>query len=91
MTVLVNGKPRALPAGATVQALLDDLGWRSRWVVVEWNGDPVERARFAEVHLAEGDRLEIVRPVAGGGPGSGAGSRAQRGGPPVSSGERPRR
>jgi sulfur carrier protein len=37
-----------------------------RYVVVERNGEALERARYAEVRLAEGDRLELVRAVAGG-------------------------
>jgi sulfur carrier protein len=37
-----------------------------RYVVVERNGEPLERARYEEVRLAEGDRLELVRAVAGG-------------------------
>jgi thiamine biosynthesis protein ThiS len=37
-----------------------------RFVVVERNGEPLERARYEEVALDEGDRLELVRAVAGG-------------------------
>jgi thiamine biosynthesis protein ThiS len=33
---------------------------------VERNGEPVERARYDHVHLEDGDRLELVRAVAGG-------------------------
>jgi len=35
-------------------------------VVVELNGEPLERARYDQVRLAPGDRLELVRAVAGG-------------------------
>jgi thiamine-phosphate pyrophosphorylase len=35
---------------------------------VEHNGEPLERARYEEVVLADGDRLELVRAVAGGAP-----------------------
>ncbi|MGZ4188549.1 MAG: sulfur carrier protein ThiS, partial [Actinomycetota bacterium] len=31
-----------------------------------YNGEPLERARYARVTLRSGDRLEIVRAVAGG-------------------------
>jgi thiamine biosynthesis protein ThiS len=37
-----------------------------RFVVVELNGEPLERDRYEDVTLAEGDRLELVRAVAGG-------------------------
>jgi sulfur carrier protein ThiS len=33
---------------------------------VERNGEPVERSRYAEVELAEADKLVVARPVAGG-------------------------
>ena len=64
--MIANGKPRAVRDGSSIADLLSDIGWKPQWVVVEHNGDPVERARFAERRLADGDRLEIVRAVAGG-------------------------
>jgi sulfur carrier protein len=65
-TILANGKTRDVPDGATITDFLGMLGWKPEWVVVEHNGEPVERARLAERRLAEGDRLEVVRAVAGG-------------------------
>jgi sulfur carrier protein ThiS len=35
-------------------------------VLVERNGEPVERRLLGEVVLADGDRLELVRAVSGG-------------------------
>jgi sulfur carrier protein len=65
-TVVANGKPREVPDGSTIRDLLDGVGWKPEWVVVEHNGEPVERSAFGLTTLAEGDRLEIVRAVAGG-------------------------
>ena len=65
-TILANGKTRDVPDGATIRDFLATLGWKPEWVVVEHNGEPVERARLGERTLAEGDRLEVVRAVAGG-------------------------
>jgi len=65
-TIIANGKRHEVRAGSTIADLLLDLGWRPQWVVVEHNGQPVERGRLAERALADGDRLEIVRAVAGG-------------------------
>ena len=64
--VVANGKPRTVGDGATIADLLTDIGWRPEWVVVEYNGEPLERARYPNVRLSAGDRLEIVRAVAGG-------------------------
>jgi sulfur carrier protein len=66
MTVVANGKPRALPDGATIAEFLDGLGWKPEWVVVEHNGEPLARDRYRAVRLRDGDRLEVVRAVAGG-------------------------
>jgi sulfur carrier protein len=64
--IVANGKPREVPDGATIVDFLSELGWKPAWVVVELNGEPIERARLADHRLAEGDRLEVVRAVAGG-------------------------
>jgi sulfur carrier protein len=66
VTVLVNGKPQELSGGETVAALLERLGFGGRYALVERNGEPVERARYADVELADGDKLVVARPVAGG-------------------------
>jgi len=64
--VLANGRTVSLPDDATVATLLDALGLTGRVVVVERNGEPVERGTVASTSLAAGDRCEIVRAVAGG-------------------------
>lgn len=66
MRVTANGDPVDLPDGATVADLLEALGLGSRWVVVERNGEPVPRAEVETAVLDQGDRLELVRAVAGG-------------------------
>ncbi|HMC41460.1 MAG TPA: sulfur carrier protein ThiS [Acidimicrobiales bacterium] len=66
MEVLANGAPVRVPTGATVSDLLTQLGLGAKWVLVERNGDPVARAELSRTRLTEGDRLELVRAVAGG-------------------------
>jgi thiamine biosynthesis protein ThiS len=66
MTVTVNGRALELEPAATVAALLADLGLEGPYALVERNGEPVDRARYAEVELEEGDSLVVARPVAGG-------------------------
>ena len=66
MKVVANGDPVELAEGATVDDLLVALGLGGKWVVVERNGAPVARAELAATSLADGDRLELVRAVAGG-------------------------
>jgi sulfur carrier protein len=62
----VNGDEVEVADGASVDDLLRQLGLGGRWVLVERNGEPVERKRLATTALADGDRIELVRAVAGG-------------------------
>ena len=66
MRVVANGKPYEVNGGTTVAAFIRARDLDPRYVVVEWNGEPLERGRYGQVTLSEGDRLELVRAVAGG-------------------------
>jgi sulfur carrier protein len=65
-SIVVNGKDQSLREGDTVSALLERLGLGARYALVERNGEPVERSRYGDVRLEDGDRLVVARPVAGG-------------------------
>ena len=66
MQVVANGEAVALDEGATVADLLAALGLGAKWVVVERNGEPVARNAMTSTALHDGDRLDLVRAVAGG-------------------------
>ena len=66
MTVTVNGRELEVGRTATVATLLEQLGVAGPYALVERNGEPVERERYAELELEEGDNLVVARPVAGG-------------------------
>ena len=66
MRLVVNGDELELPDGAGVPDLLAHLDLGPKWVIVERNGEPVERRDMAATTLADGDRIELVRAVAGG-------------------------
>jgi len=65
-TIVVNGEPRALPAPATISALLGELGLAGRRIAVERNGEIIPRSLHENEALRPGDRLEIVVAVGGG-------------------------
>jgi sulfur carrier protein len=62
----VNGEARAVAAGTTVTALLDELGLAGRKVAVAVNRGVVPRAAHASRTLEPGDRIEILEAVGGG-------------------------
>ena len=66
MQVRANGKPFEVDPGTTVASFLRIRQLDPRFVVVERNGEPLSRATYEAVTLREGDRLELVRAVAGG-------------------------
>ena len=66
VVVIANGKPLETAAGATVADFLRALDLAAAQVVVEYNGEPLERERYDRTALREGDRLEIAQMVGGG-------------------------
>jgi len=64
--VELNGKERDVRAGLTVSDLLDTLDLEPGLVVVERNREILARARYDEVVVRDGDRLELVHFVGGG-------------------------
>ncbi len=66
MTVQVNGDPRDVTDGATVQQLLETLGVNPLLVAVELNLEILTRDRYPTMGLREGDVVEVVQIVGGG-------------------------
>jgi sulfur carrier protein len=64
--IVVNGRTREVPDGSTAAELIETLGMRLRNVVVERNGQPVDRSTLHVMKLEAGDVLEVVRAVQGG-------------------------
>jgi thiamine biosynthesis protein ThiS len=64
--VLCNGKEFDVEPPSTVALLLGLIGIDGPYALVERNGEPVERERYGDVALEEGDRIVVARPVAGG-------------------------
>jgi len=66
MRIVANGTAIDVEPGTTVDGFVRSRGLDPLFVVVERNGEPLERDRYRSVELADGDRLELVRAVAGG-------------------------
>ncbi|MDQ2655737.1 MAG: sulfur carrier protein ThiS [Chloroflexota bacterium] len=66
IAIMVNGKPREIPAGATVHDLLASRKLADSMAIVERNGVILPRDSYATAILAADDQLEIVHAVGGG-------------------------
>ena len=64
--VIANGQPVETPLPCSIEDFLRSRDLLPRSVVVEHNGDAVVPSEFRARLLQPGDRLEIVRIVAGG-------------------------
>jgi thiamine biosynthesis protein ThiS len=65
MKLVLNGKDREVSA-TQVESLVAELGLPLAAALVEHNGAALLRSEWARTNLQEGDRLEIIRMVAGG-------------------------
>jgi len=65
-TVIANGQPVTCTLPCSLEAFLKAQGLLPRSVVVEHNGEAVAPSDFFHRTLQRGDRLEIVKIVAGG-------------------------
>ena len=64
--VIANGKPIEAQLPCSIEAFLVGQKLLPRSVVVEHNGEAVAPSEFPRRQLNAGDRLEIVKIVAGG-------------------------
>jgi thiamine biosynthesis protein ThiS len=62
----INGEQHDLPDGLTVAQLLAHLQTPERGIAVAKNDKVVRRSTFEQERVSEGDRIEIIRAVAGG-------------------------
>jgi thiamine biosynthesis protein ThiS len=66
ITLTINGRRQELEGPTPLLDLLRSSGANIQFVAVAHNGEVVERERFRQIILDEGDQVEIVRPVGGG-------------------------
>jgi sulfur carrier protein len=66
IAVTVNGRRLEMDGPTRLVDYLQARGLAERRIAVAVNGTVLRREEFEGVVLADGDRLEIVRPVGGG-------------------------
>ncbi|MDJ0733214.1 MAG: sulfur carrier protein ThiS [Nostocaceae cyanobacterium] len=66
ITLEVNGETHDCLSQTPLPDLLQQLGYNSRLVAVEYNGEILHRQFWSDTALKQGDRLEVVTIVGGG-------------------------
>jgi len=66
IAITLNGEPRQVPAGLSLDGLLTELSLDPRKVAVERNLEIAPRSAYAAIRVEAGDRFEIVHFVGGG-------------------------
>lgn len=68
MNIIINGENKTIMSGTVPDLLaaenIPEAHWQS--LAIAHNGHVVPRAQWRDVALAEGDRIEIVKPFVGG-------------------------
>jgi len=64
--IQVNGEPRTVRDGGTVEHVVGELTAETRGIAVAVNGDVIRRGAWGATVLCAGDQLEIVTAVQGG-------------------------
>jgi sulfur carrier protein len=66
MTIHINGEAREALHSRTVSELVAEFELPGPALLIEHNGVALHRSEWTETPLAEDDRLELLRVVAGG-------------------------
>ena len=64
--ITANGKPMTIDLPCRIADFIERQGLKPQMVIVEHNGEPLRRDQFGGMELKDGDKLEVVRIVAGG-------------------------
>jgi len=67
MKVFINGKPTRLEKSLTLEQLLKNLNInQGHSFAVALNAEVIAQTKLANIHVKDGDTLEIIRATAGG-------------------------
>jgi sulfur carrier protein len=66
MNVTINGEPREVPAGTTVEQLIRQVTRQDKGIAAALNGEVLPRRAWSARPLADLDQVEVVTAVQGG-------------------------
>ena len=66
MRVKINGVGAELPEGYSIKELVSDRNLPENVVIVELNGEIINRGKWEQIKLNPEDSLELIRIITGG-------------------------
>ena len=66
MTITLNGESRSVAPASTIDALVRELNLVPATLLIEHNGLALHRDEWNSRALCDGDKIELIRVVAGG-------------------------
>jgi len=66
MIIILNGESRSVAAATTIAALVRELNLLPATLLIEHNGLALHREEWNSRAVREGDKIELIRVVAGG-------------------------
>jgi sulfur carrier protein len=66
MNVTINGEPREVPAGTTVEQLVRQVTSQDKGIAAALNGEVLPRRAWSARALGDLDQVEVVTAVQGG-------------------------
>jgi len=66
MKITVNGENHTLIGPTSLKQLVSELGFENKRLAIEVNQDIVPRGEYADFHLKDDDKVEIVHAIGGG-------------------------
>ena len=67
MHILLNGESRSVEENLSLAQLISDLQLKPEQIAIELNREVIRRAKWPKTELREGDKVEVVHFVGGGG------------------------
>ncbi len=64
--IIANGTSKLVATPITLEEFVCQAGFQNTQIVVEYNGQVLNRKTWYAVTLQEGDQIELIVPVAGG-------------------------
>ncbi|MDR1997485.1 MAG: sulfur carrier protein ThiS [Candidatus Margulisbacteria bacterium] len=66
MQIILNGQPQEIASGLNIETLVKELELEATALVAEYNEQILSREDWAQISLAENDKLELIKFCGGG-------------------------